>query len=88
MIRFKTTLAVAATAVVSLTASGARSVDWPADYETQLSAHIAAITPSGDNMAASDAYAFFNSICGVMAFAHFGDVLRNHCVEGVLLIFR
>ena len=51
----KATLATAAAAVLSLTASGARSVAWPTDYEAQLAARVAEVTPSGDNMAASGA---------------------------------
>lgn len=84
----KTTLAGTAAAILSLTASGARSVAWPADYEVQLATHTAAITPSGDNMAGSDAYAFFDSICEVVTFAHFDDKLRNHRMNGLVLIVR
>lgn len=84
----KATLATAAAAVLSLTASGARSVAWPTDYEAQLAARVAEVTPSGDNMAASGAYASFNLICDVVAFAYFGDALRNCPVMGMQLIFR
>ena len=84
----KAILATAVTAILSLTASGARSVAWPADYETQLAAHVAAITPSGDNVASSDVYSSFNSIYETLAFAYFGDELRNHRVKGIQLNFR
>ena len=75
-------------AILSLTALGARSVDWPSDYETQLAAHIAAITPSGDNVASSDVYFGFNSIYEIVAFAYFSDKLRNKPVKGIQINFR
>jgi hypothetical protein len=77
-----------ATAAFSLAVFGARSVAWPADYETQLAAHIAATTPSGDNVASSDVYFGFNSIYEIVAFAYFSDKLRNHRVKGIGLNFR
>ena len=81
-------VAVMAAAAFSLAAFGVRSVDWPSDYETQLAAHIAAITPSGDNVASSDVYLGFNSIYEIVAFAYFSDKLRNHRVKGIQINFR
>ena len=81
-------VAVMAAAAFSLAAFGARSVDWPSNYETQLAAHMAAITPSGDNVASSDLYSGFNSIYEIVAFAYFSDKLRNQPVKGTQLSFR
>ena len=81
-------VAVMAAAAFSLAAFGARSVDWPSNYETQLAARIAAITPSGDNVASSDAYWGFNSIYEIVAFAYFSDKLRNKPVKGSQINFR
>ena len=81
-------VAVMATVAFSFAVFGARSVDWPANYETQLAAHIAVIKPSGDNVASSDVYSSFNSIYEIVAFAYFSDKLRNHRVKGIGLNFR
>lgn len=81
-------VAVMAAVAFSLAAFGARSVDWPADYEAQLAAHIAESTPSGDNVASSDVYLGFNSICEIVAFAYFSDELRNQPVLGMQIILR
>ena len=80
--------AVMAAAAFSLAALGAQSVDWPANYESQLAAHMAAITPSGDNVASSDIYSGFNSIYEIVAFAYFSDKLRNRPVKGIWVSIR
>ena len=77
-----------ALAIFPLASNGARSVDWPAAYETQIASRIAETTPSGDNMASSAVYSGFNSIYEIVAFAYFSDKLRNKPVKGIQINFR
>jgi len=82
----KCAVAVAA-AVFSLAALGARSVDWPTTFETQLAAHMAAITPSEDRRATSDAYTGFDSVCKVFSILLISE-LRNTPVKGFKITIR
>ena len=74
-------------AVFPLASKGARSVDWPAAYETQIASRIAETTPSGDNVGTSIAFAGFDSVLELVCPAYF-EVLRNSCVPGFILKFR
>ena len=80
-------VAVAALAVIPLPSQGARSVDWPSNYETQLAAHIAETTPSGDNVGTSASLVGFDSLLEITAFAFFTE-LRNVPVPGLVITFQ
>ncbi len=74
-------------AIFPLASRGARSVDWPAAYETQIASRIAETTPSGDNVGTSIAFAGFDSVLELMFPAYF-EVLRNSRVPGFMLSFH
>ena len=75
-----------ALAIFPLASNGARSVDWPAAYETQIASRIAETTPSGGNVGTSVAFAGFDSVLELMFPAYF-EVLRNSRVPGFTLSF-
>ncbi len=84
---WKCAVAVAALATIPLTTLGARSVDWPSSYETQIATHVAETTPSGGHVGTSPAYIGFDSVLEIVAFAFFTE-LRNVPVSGLLITFQ
>ena len=72
---------------MAMSSFAARSVDWPAAYEADLAAHVAATTPSGDQAGASSVFAAFDSRIVDWGEAFFAE-LRNYPVPGLTIIFR
>lgn len=68
-------------------AFAADSVDWPADFDSRLAAHVRELKPSGDRLSASPVFLTFDSrietrLVGTLA------VLRNYAQPGFLLFLR
>ena len=82
----KTILLAAGLAMASV-ASAADSVDWPADFEAKLAAHIEELKPSGDQTGMSAAFASFDSVAHIDLIATLG-MLRNYAKPGFLLLFN
>lgn len=82
----KTILLAAGLAMASV-AFAADSVDWPADFEAKLAAHIEELKPSGDQTDESEVFSSFDSVCEVDLIATLG-MLRNYAKPGFLLLFN
>lgn len=62
-------------------------VDWPADYEAKIAAHLEEMKPSGDCCGDSQTFLAFDSVVEVELIALLKD-LRNYAKPGFLLLFR
>ena len=76
----------AAAAILAISAFAAESVEWPADFDSNLSARIEAAKPSGQQCAAS-AFSGFDSITHDDMIATIAE-LRNFIKPGFVLTFR
>lgn len=73
--------------LVALPSPGADSVDWPANYESTLAAHVQELVPSGSQSSTSPVFSAFDSrmetcLVGLL------EVLRNYPQPGTMVFFR